>query len=206
MTLFHTDEDRKAYLGLLAEFSDRFNLAIWAWCLMTNHVHRVAVPSHSESLARAIGEAHRRYTRRVNFKEGVRGHLFQERFHSFPIQHDRHLLAVVRYVENNPVRAGRVVWAEDHPWSSARYPIQGGTDRLVKSTPLPEMESDGSAFLRAEDDGSSIEGIRSRIRTGRPFGKRGWVKRLEKRLDRPLLPQTGGWPKGKPRRRARVMN
>jgi len=120
MAIFSSGGDRQAYLTLIAEFAARWNFAIWAWCLMTNHVHLVVVPAREDSLARAIGEAHRRYTRRINLREGVRGHLFQERFHSYPIQQDKHLLAVVRYVECNPVRAKLVAPVEDYPWSNAR--------------------------------------------------------------------------------------
>ena len=73
--------------------------------LMPNHIHLIAVPDREESLARAIGEAHRRYTRRINFREGWRGHLWQERFASFPMD-EKYLLAAACYVEMNPVQAG----------------------------------------------------------------------------------------------------
>jgi len=82
---------------------------------MPNHVHLVAVPKTAEALARAVGEAHRRYTRRINFREGWRGYLWQGRFASFVMQR-RHALAAVRYVERNPVRAGLVrrAWHRAH--------------------------------------------------------------------------------------------
>ena len=72
----------------------------------------------------------------VNFRENVRGHLFQERFHSFPVTRDRHLLALVRYVERNPVRAMMVERADQYPWSSARFHVQGKDDPLVRSRAL----------------------------------------------------------------------
>ena len=80
---------------------------------MPNHVHLIAVPATQEGLPRAIGEAHRRYTRHVNFREGWRGHLWQERFASFPMD-ENHLLAAVRYVEMNPVAAGLVDVPEEY--------------------------------------------------------------------------------------------
>ncbi len=70
---------------------------------MPNHVHLIVVPQSAGSLRRAIGEAHRRYTRRINFREGWRGHLWQGRFASFVMDED-HLLTAARYVELNPVR------------------------------------------------------------------------------------------------------
>ena len=84
--------DYEAYLALMAEWCAKLNVQIWAYCLMPNHVHLIVVPESKEGLARAIGEAHRRYTRRINFREECRGHLWQERFASFPMD-ERYLLA-----------------------------------------------------------------------------------------------------------------
>jgi putative transposase len=200
MAIFATDEDREGYVTLLAEFAGRYKLGIWAWCLMTNHVHLVVVPERKDSLARAVGEAHRRYTRRINLREAVRGHLFQERFHSFPIQADGHLLAVVRYVERNPMRAKMVVHAEDYSWSSARYHVAGRVDRLVKSSPIRGMVKDWRRFLRGDEARTEVDTIRQHVRTGRPWGATPWVKKLEGRLGRPLLPRIGGWPRGRSRK------
>ncbi|NTV42523.1 MAG: transposase, partial [Syntrophobacteraceae bacterium] len=111
ITVFHTDNDRHRYLEFLSSEIDRFGVNILAWCLMTNHVHFIAVPHSETALARAFGEAHRRYTRMKNFEEGVRGYLFQGRFNSVVLD-ERHLMAAARYVEMNPVRAGMV----SHAW------------------------------------------------------------------------------------------
>jgi len=105
--IFQTDSNRKAYLDFMAEELNRFGVDVPAWCLMTNHSHLIVVPKDSAVLARAIGEAHRRYTRMKNFSDGVRGYLFQGRFGSC-ILAERHLLAAARYVELNPVHAGMV--------------------------------------------------------------------------------------------------
>jgi len=199
LPVFCSDADRAASLDLLAQFGAREGLQCWAWCLMTNHVHLVVVPPDDPAaLARAIGEAHRRYTRWVNFREGVRGHLFQERFHSFPIQDDHHLLTVVRYVERNPVRAQLVSRAIDYPWSSARHHAVHTPDRLVFSSPIHAMAPDWAHVLADED--RDLEEVRRHVRTGRPWGSNAWVQDLERRTGRTLLPRTGGWPRGRPRR------
>ena len=130
MPLFFSGKDRITYLHLLAEQGKRHGLAFLAWCLMTNHVHLIAMPNETASLARGIGEAHRRYARMVDFREGVRGHLFQERFFSCPLD-ERRLLAAVAYILRNPVRAGLVRRVADYRWSSARW-LAG----LVKTDPL----------------------------------------------------------------------
>ncbi|MDA3896951.1 MAG: transposase, partial [Desulfobacteraceae bacterium] len=101
---FFSDDDYKAYIDLMAEWCGKYDVDIWAYCLMPNHIHLVAVPSEAENLRLSIGEAHRRYTRRINFSKGWRGHLWQERFSSF-VMDERYLLACARYIENNPVLA-----------------------------------------------------------------------------------------------------
>jgi putative transposase len=102
----------------MAEQLERFGVEVLAWCLMTNHTHLVVVPK--DQVARAIGEAHRRYTQLKNVADGVRGYLFQGRFGSCVLD-EMHLLAAARYVELNPVHAGMVRSAEDYLWSSARF-------------------------------------------------------------------------------------
>ena len=91
-TFFGAD-DYAAYREIMAEWCARYGVDIWAYCLMPNHVHLVAVPDSVEGLRRAIGEAHRRYTRRVNAREDWTGHLWQGRFASYPMD-ESHLLLV----------------------------------------------------------------------------------------------------------------
>src|SRR5438105_2893425 len=99
---FFNERDYHVYLSLMAEWTARLGVEIWAYCLMTNHVHLIAVPKNEMGLRTAIGEAHRRYTRHVNFREGWRGHLWQGRFASYPME-ERYLLMAARYIEKNPV-------------------------------------------------------------------------------------------------------
>lgn len=132
---FFSDDDYKAYIDLMAQWCGQYAVEIWAYCLMPNHIHLIAVPQKAENLRLAIGEAHRRYTRRINFDKGWRGHLWQERFSSF-IMDEQYLLACVRYIENNPVRAKLVKSPELWPWSSASAHMQGKDDALVRVAPL----------------------------------------------------------------------
>jgi putative transposase len=85
MPVFFGDDDRRAYLALLADACTANDTACLAWCLMDNHVHLILVPQAQDGLRAVLGEAHRRYTRRINFREGWRGHLFQARFASYPM-------------------------------------------------------------------------------------------------------------------------
>lgn len=187
---FFNDEDYAVYLELLSEWTRKHNVAVWAYCLMPNHVHLIAVPETQDGLARAIGEAHRRYTRRINFREGWRGHLWQERFASFPMD-EKHLLAAVRYVEMNPVAAGLVDDPEKYRWSSARAHVEGKEDRLVEIAPLIELVGNWRDYLRLSDE-SEIQSLHLHEKTGRPLGGATFIKALENQLERLLSPQKRG--------------
>jgi len=121
---FFSEADYQAYLELMAEWCQKRQVEIWAYCLMPNHVHLIAVPGTKEGLQLAIGEAHRRYSRLINFRQGWRGHLWQGRFSSF-ILDEAYLLACARYVERNSVRAGLVEKPEQWRWSSAAAHMSG---------------------------------------------------------------------------------
>ena len=116
--MFRSDADRRAYLALLQRYQRWHGLELWAYCLMSNHVHFVAVPSKAEALGKAFRDLHTAYAGAWNAAQGLSGHLWQARFFSCPLD-DSHLWAAVRYVERNPARAGLVVQAEDYTWSSA---------------------------------------------------------------------------------------
>lgn len=138
------------------------------------------------------GEAHRRYTRRINFREGWRGYLFQGRFASYPMD-DAHLMAAVRYVENNPVAARMVADAGDYRWSSARSHLAG---KRVAGDPLSDVGHLGRhvrnwrAMLRigleAMDSPETVDAIEARLRTGRPLASPAWIAEMEARIARKL--------------------
>jgi REP-associated tyrosine transposase len=113
---------------------------------MPNHVHLILVPRDADGLRAALGEAHRRYTRHVNFREGWRGYLWQGRFSSFPMD-EPYLLAAARYVELNPVRAKLAQRARDWRWSSARAHLAGRDDDLVTARIGVRVDFLGAEFL-----------------------------------------------------------
>ena len=88
-----------------------------------------------------IGEAHRPYARMIYFREDWRGYLWQGRFHLF-VMDESYLLAAVRYIELNPVRARLVTDPIVYPWSSARAHIEKRNDVLVRVSPLLELIAD----------------------------------------------------------------
>jgi putative transposase len=203
IAIFSSDEDRHQYLQYIQEESARHDLEILAWCLMTNHVHFVAVPYTEESLARGFGEAHKRYTRMKNFRDDVRGYLFQGRFGSCVLD-ERHLLAAVSYVENNPVTAGMVKHAWQYKWSSAAYHVGVvKKDILVKSKNLYGLVKNWRAYLEERIEWKEdIDHLRKATKTGRPLGYEDFVRKIEKLTGRLLQRQKPG-PKKKPARRTK---
>jgi len=191
---FFCDDDYRYYIQLMAEWCDKCGVTIWAYCLMRNHVHLVAVPESEGGLRRAIGEAHRRYTRHINFREQWRGHLWQGRFASF-LMDEKYLLTATRYIELNPVRAGLVSIPEEYPWSSAKAHMKGRNDDLVKVKPLLRMVDDWRRFLSGDVSDEEYELLQRHERTGRPLGSTSFIERLENKLSRILTPQKGGRPK-----------
>ena len=189
--VFFSSADYQAYLRLMAMWCAEQQVEIWAYCLMPNHVHLVALPQTETGLARAIGEAHRRYTVRVNKRENWRGYLFQGRFSSCPMD-EHYLLAAVRYVELNPVRAGLAEKAWQYPWSSAKAHVTGRDDRLVKVKPMLERMPDWREHLAATIETIELDIIRRHLRTGRPLGDRSFVELLEAKTGRKLAPRKRG--------------
>jgi putative transposase len=192
---FFQDDDYAAYLALLGEWCGRYGVEVWAYCLMPNHVHLIVVPDSEDGLRRGLGEAHRRYTRRINFREGWRGHLWQGRFASFAME-ERYLLRAARYVELNPVRAKlcRVPWR--WRWSSAAAHVAGQEDALVRAAPLLERVKDWREYLLEPREAKEEELWRQHERTGRPLGESVFLDRVERRLGRVVRPaQRGRKPK-----------
>jgi len=192
---FFNDGDYAAYLELMGDWCREKGVEVWSYCLMPNHVHLIAVPSSEDGLRWAIGSAHERYTRRINFREKWRGYLWQGRFASF-VMDEPYLLAAARYVELNPVRAQLAPSPAAWPWSSARAHLSGQDDCLVKVAPLLAMIADWSAYLNSAVPEEELRDLRRHGRTGRPLGDETFLGRLEVTVARVLKPQKRG-PKPK---------
>lgn len=189
-TFFH-ESDYQLYLDLALEWSQTHGMQIWSYCLMPNHVHLIAIPDKAESLGEAIGEIHRRYSRAINFRMGWRGHLWQGRFHSFPMD-ENYLLATARYIELNPVKAGLAKAPRDYPWSSARHYLGEYNDPLLATSPLGHLIEDWGEFLSSTDEDWRHENIRRAERSGRPLGNDAFINTLEKSLNRRLRKKKTG--------------
>ncbi|MGK2906657.1 MAG: REP-associated tyrosine transposase [Desulfuromonadales bacterium] len=185
--VFFDDADRFAYLEALNHYTRKCNVAIWAYCLMPNHVHLLVVPHTPDGLARGIGLTNQRYTRYVNRRYFRSGRIWQNRFHSCIVDTDRHLWAVACYIENNPVKAGLAETALDYRWSSVHHHLGGKDDPLLSPSQwLTPEERDDYRRCLAEKDERMAELINKATISGRALCQADTLVVLQKCLGRSL--------------------
>lgn len=195
--VFFSDADYAAYAALMGEGCRKAEVAIWAWCLMPNHVHLVLVPSDADGLRRALAPLHRRYAGQIHAREKKTGHFWQGRFGCVAMD-EAHLAAAIRYEILNPVRAHLVERAGDWRWSSAKAHLLDQDDGLTERAPVLQRYGDFQQFLGGEIDLSTFERLRRAEATGRPVGDIAFVARLEAVTRRSLAPAKRG-PKARSR-------
>ena len=194
-TVFFDDEDRQTYLKLLAIYSEKHHFQIWAYCLMNNHIHLLAVPETETALSQGIGLTNQVYTQYLNRKLNQSGRIWQNRFFSCVVENDNYLWAVARYIERNPLKTGLAISVGTYRWSSAKAHITGGNDTLLSTNSWlsPQDRSAYTDFIRTEDEDAD-NAIRKATRTGRPYGSENFVDQLEFRLKQPLKAKRRGRP------------
>jgi putative transposase len=204
---FVSDDDRRVYIDLLRGHRRQYGLNIWAYCLMNNHVHLLAVPERDDSLARTLARTHADYARYWNARRGRCGHLWQARFYSCPLDDDQ-VWTVARYIETNPVRADIVDEAAAWPWSSAQAHVTGRDRSGLLDMHLWSSQYDGARWKDVLETSVEDEAWRQRLRDatvrGRPLGSDTFIQGLEDRLGCPLKPKPPGRPR-KPREEPTVL-
>ena len=175
--VFFSDEDKAFYLRLLSKWADKAGLILWAYCLMDNHVRHVAVPKREDSLAVALGETHKAYTKSINEREGWHGFLWQGRFGSFPMD-EPYLYRAMRYDELNPVRARLVEDPAAYRWSSARAHVLGEPDPMIGRNPLGMSGRDWAAYLREGLAESEMNLFRDHNARLKPLGNEDFLRKI----------------------------
>lgn len=193
--VFFSEEDKMTYLNYLRIYAKPAGIEFWGYCLMDNHVHLVVVPKREDSLAKGLAEAHRRYTRLINFREGWKGYLWEGRFKSYPLS-EQHLYATLRYIECNPVRAGIVRRAEHYRWSSAKMHISRAGDGLLTGNFTLSEIKDWASYLAEGDSETDKNLFVGHADTGWPLGDEKFINYLEERTGRVLHKRKPG-PKKK---------
>jgi putative transposase len=204
--VFVQPRDYRTYLKNLRELRDRFGCRVYAFCLMTNHVHLVIDPgNHAPSLARLMKHLSARYTRYVNRLENRTGTAWESRYRSSPIDSEPYLLACTRYVELNPLRAGLATSPERYQWSSFRERAGFASRRWLDEDPcyreFGSTRAARAARYRHWTNQSVPRGewsmIRTAVRRGRLTGDSRFVDEIERRTGQRVEPR----PQGRPRKR-----
>ena len=191
--VFERERDYEIFVELLGEASQRVPVRVLAYCLLPTHFHLVVWPGHDGDLGRWMQWLMTTQVRRYHEFYRGRGHVWQGRYRSFPIEPGEHLLAVLRYVERNPARASLVPRPEEWPWCSlgARpapppWLAPGPTERprdWLKRVNRPEADAE-------------LAPLRRSVERGTPYGAPAWTQRTAARLG---LESTMR-PRGRPRK------
>ena len=168
--VFFEEGDYARYLAFLGEGAEKSGTKILAYCLMPNHVHLIVVPRHANGLRELFADAHRKYTNFINWRHKWTGHLWQGRFGSVPMD-EEHLAHALRYVAQNPVRAGIAASIFDWPHSSVHAHVSGQPHQLVDVKPVLQRYPDFASFIGGEVPKSRLDALRKSETSGRPLGR-----------------------------------
>ena len=200
--IFVVTPDYQMLLDLLEENALKFDVAIQAYVLMSNHFHLLVTPQTLDGLPQMMLAVGRRYVRYFNDRQQRSGTLWEGRYKSTLIQTDRYLLACMAYIDLNPVRAALVDQPQDYPWSSHGHYIGQRVDKLISPHPLI-WELGNTPFAR---EAAYAQFVQSGVSAGQQAALtdsalRGWalgtpdfVADLQKRTARRVAKSMAGRP------------
>lgn len=180
-TVYHEPRDYTAFLTLMILASERIPMRVLAYCLMPNHFHLVLWSLSDGDISRWMHWLLTSHAKRHHRIKGTSGRIWQGRFKAFPIQQDRHLLTVIRYVERNPLRANLVQSAADWTWSSLSRDQAATVASLRSEWPVPRPRN----WLEVVDQPrsqSETEALRQCTLKNTPFGSDTWVRSTAEQL------------------------
>ncbi|HEX4158129.1 MAG TPA: transposase [Rhizomicrobium sp.] len=198
--VFFAADDYAQYIAWLAEAAREYGLAVYAYVLMTNHVHLLAAPAGPDSLSRTVQSLGRRYVRYVNGCYGRTGTLWEGRYRAAPVDSDAYFFDCCRYIERNPVRARMVARARDWRWSSYRAHASGDADALLSEHPLyralgrtaAQRQEEYRLRFRAPDDEEFVSALRQGTNGGWPVGGDRFKREIAKALKCRVTPLPPG--------------
>ena len=179
--VFHKDEDYAAFARLLRIGCARRDMWLVAYCLMPNHFHLVLWPRKDGDMGEWMQWLLTTHVRRYHRHYHSSGHVWQGRFKAFPIEENEHLLAVIRYVERNALRANLVKSAENWPWSSLRYWTEPTQLAFLDPGPVPRGDDWLVAVQEAHTE-AELDRLRCSVRRSRPFGGDAWIQETAKSM------------------------
>lgn len=205
---FFSEQDYRFYLTCLDEARRKYNVAVHAYVLMTNHVHLLMTPDCPMGIPRVMQSIGRRYVQYVNYAYRRSGTLWESRHKASLIQAENYLFTCYRYIELNPVRAQIVSHPGDYHWSSYRYHAYGEPNRIIQDHIVycqldknPEARQAGYRDLFSTDIGKvSLHAIRKAVNFSLPLGNDRFREEVEQTLGRKLGQGRRGRPSNKNQR------
>jgi putative transposase len=199
---FFADQDYVLYLVHLRELAAKFDCAVHAYCLMTNHVHLLLTPQRADGCALLMKHLGQRYVQHVNRTYRRSGTLWEGRFRSCLVQSEHYLLACARYIELNPVRAAMVSHPRQYQWSSYRINAEGNASNLI--VPHDQYRALGRsdparreayrALFRAGLEAAAVNEIRLATNGGFVLGGTQFQKEIARMLGRRVARGKPGRP------------
>lgn len=202
-TVFAQEQDYQRYLEDLQELKDAFDVRVYAFCLMTNHVHLLLAPGDSGAgLGQLMKGLAARATRYCNKLERRSGTLWESRYKSSLVQTDTYLLACSRYIELNPVRTRMVARPEHYPWSSCSLRMQEPADCWLDFDPCylaladtePERHARYTRFVKDAVSNAEVELIRNALQRGQLTGNARFVEEIGQIIGRRIELRGQGRP------------
>lgn len=200
---FFADRDYSAYRRWLAEALADAQCELHAYALMSNHVHLLVTPAQAKLVPRLLIALGRRYVQYINATYNRSGTLWESRYKSSLIDTETYLLACMRYIDLNPVRAGIVANPAEYRWTSCRTNGYGARDDLVKPHAVYRQLGEDAAsrqavyrrMLGVELEDAVLFDIRRAIGRGAPLGTPRFREALGRALGRPCVARSPGRPR-----------
>jgi putative transposase len=201
-TIFAETADYGRYLETLREFKAEYGVKVYAYCLMTNHVHMLLAPQEPTGIGKLMKRLAGRQTRHHNRLEGRSGTLWEGRYKSSLVQREDYLMACCRYIELNPVRARMLANPEEYAWSSCRIRLgQDGANwldhdpcYLALGVSEAERRHRYREFLRAAIPSGEWELIREALQRGQLTGNARFTEEIAAILGRRVERRGQGRP------------
>lgn len=202
-TVYHDEPDYEAFVSLIGRACEHVPMRVLAYCLMPNHLHFVVWPMGDGDLGRWMHWLLTTHVHAYHRLYGTNGRLWQGRYKAFAIQQDHHLLAVLRYVERNALRANLVSRAEDWRWSSLHWWMRRSRPAFLVSGPVA-LPVDWIGRVNEPVTEAELRAVRLSVRRSRPFGVEDWVRQTAKDLGAESTLRERGRPRSGSGRRTRM--
>jgi len=194
--IFNTKEDYQHFENLLKEAKKLVDMRIIAYTIMPNHWHLVLYPKKDGDLSVFMQWLTLTHTQQYHVRKNTvgYGHVYQGRYKSFLVSKDNYLLQLIRYVEQNSLRAKLVQKAEDWRWGSAWKRCESRDINFLSDCPI-NLPSNYKSWLNHVDKGDDFEEIRFSVEKSRPFGTMEWTSKMVEKFNLVSTTRKGGRPK-----------